>query len=241
MPSTYRELREKHLSIPCFDSAKDISTIDEDGLESLKEEMRLCNDLRAPYCAVWASGETAENAVKTLSGLIPLAEELGVTILIKTRGLFSSTEKLRALLDDFACDQLAVLWDVHFPYRSCGESPAQTITNLGAYVKHVHLHPRRNRKMARGSSPSGATTAATVCRRLHTTNVVPGSHAMERCSSGDRVVSTSSIPHNCSTPGAKNGRYLQDCRSSTRMWLWARSSTDVSSSMRHWTSVGNSL
>ena len=140
VPSTYRELREKHLSIPCFDSAKDISTIDEEGLESLKEEMRLCNDLRAPYCAVWASGETAENAVKALSGLIPLAEELGVTILIKTRGLFSSTEKLRALLDDFACDQLAVLWDVHFPYRSCGESPAQTITNLGAYVKHVHLH-----------------------------------------------------------------------------------------------------
>ena len=32
-----------------------------------------------------------------------------------------------------------MLWDVHHPYRDCGETPAQTITNLGAYIKHVHL------------------------------------------------------------------------------------------------------
>ncbi len=137
--SAYRALRERHLSIPCFDSARDISTADEDALEALRGEMRLCNDLRAPYCAVWASGESPEKAAETLAGLIPLAEELGITLLIKTCGLFSSTERLRALLDDFACDQLAVLWDVHHPYRDCGETPAQTITNLGAYVKHVHL------------------------------------------------------------------------------------------------------
>ena len=137
--SAYRALRERHLSIPCFDSARDISTADEAALDALRGEMRLCTDLRAPYCAVWASGESPEAAARTLAGLIPYAEELGVTLLIKTCGLFSSTERLRALLDDFACDQLAVLWDVHHPYRDCGETPAQTITNLGAYVKHVHL------------------------------------------------------------------------------------------------------
>ena len=137
--SAYRTLREKHLSIPCFDSACDISTADEARLEALREEMRLCSDLRAPFCAVWASGDSTEKASEVLAGLTPLAEDLGVTLLIKTCGLFSSTERLRALLDDFACDQLAVLWDVHHPYRDCGETPAQTITNLGAYVKHVHL------------------------------------------------------------------------------------------------------
>ena len=137
--SAYRTMRERHLSIPCFDSAKDLSVIGGEELEALKEEMRLCNDMRAPYCAVWASGDDPEKAVNTLAGLIPLAQDLGITLLIKTCGLFSSTERLRALLDDFACDQLAVLWDVHHPYRDCGETPAQTITNLGAYVKHVHL------------------------------------------------------------------------------------------------------
>ena len=32
-----------------------------------------------------------------------------------------------------------MLWDVHHPYRDFDESPAESITNLGAYVKHVHM------------------------------------------------------------------------------------------------------
>ena len=145
--STYRNLRERHLSIACFDSALDIATADKAAMEELEQEMRLAADLRAPYCAVWASEEdeededkkSEERAEKNLQSLIPLAESLGVTVLIKTCGLYSSTERLRALLDRFACDQIAVLWDVHHPYRDCYESPAETITNLGAYVKHVHM------------------------------------------------------------------------------------------------------
>ncbi|MBQ1470801.1 MAG: sugar phosphate isomerase/epimerase, partial [Eubacterium sp.] len=137
--STYRELREKGLTIACFDSSIDIACAGEADMEVLRAQMRLAADLRAPYVAVWASGEDAESAEGTLAALIPLAEELGVTVLIKTCGMYASTERLRDLLDRFACDQIAVLWDVHHPYRDCGESPAQTITNLGAYVKHVHM------------------------------------------------------------------------------------------------------
>jgi fatty-acyl-CoA synthase len=43
------------------------------------------------------------------------------------------------MLESFANDNLAALWDMQHPYRLCGESPETTITNLGAYVKHVHL------------------------------------------------------------------------------------------------------
>ena len=43
------------------------------------------------------------------------------------------------MLDDFACDQLGALWDMHHPYRDHGESADTTIKNLGAYVRHVHL------------------------------------------------------------------------------------------------------
>ena len=157
--STYRALRERDLCIPCFDSAKDLSCCSGEALDELRAEMRLASDMRAPYCAVWASGDDPQKAVETLTGLIPLAEELGITLLIKTCGLFSSTERLRALLDDFACDQLAVLWDVHHPYRDCGETPAQTITNLGAYVKHVHLRdsssPEDYELIGEGNFPVG--------------------------------------------------------------------------------------
>ncbi len=137
--STYREMREKGLSIPCFDSPYDLSSLDDEAMASLQELMRLAADLRTPYCSAWASQDDLPRITAALEKLIPLAEALDVTLLIKTCGLFSSTARLRELLDHFACDQIGVLWDVHHPYRDCGESPAVTITNLGAYVKHVHM------------------------------------------------------------------------------------------------------
>ena len=42
-------------------------------------------------------------------------------------------------MDRYASDYLGALWDVHNVYRVGGESPATTIKNLGAYVKHVHM------------------------------------------------------------------------------------------------------
>ena len=139
--SSYRTLCEKKLTIPCFDSAADIAKADDKALDALRGEMKLAADMRSPYVAVWAScGEDSLAAAEAnLKKLIPAADDLGVTILIKTCGLFSSTKELRDLLDRFACDQIAVLWDVHHPYRDFDESPAETITNLGAYVKHVHM------------------------------------------------------------------------------------------------------
>lgn len=139
--SSYRTLCEKHLTIPCFDSALDIAKADEDVMDKLRAEMKLAADMRSPYVAVWAScgDNSLAAAEENLRKLMPAAEDLGVTILIKTCGLFSSTKELRELLDRFASDQIAVLWDVHHPYRDFGESPAETITNLGAYVKHVHM------------------------------------------------------------------------------------------------------
>ena len=57
-----------------------------------------------------------------LEALLPAAEAQGITILLKTSGVFSDTARLRALLDAFACDQLGALWDMHHPYRDHGES-----------------------------------------------------------------------------------------------------------------------
>jgi fatty-acyl-CoA synthase len=53
--STYRMLRSKKLSIPCFDSALDITSQDESVMDLILDEMKLCSDMRSPYIAVWAS------------------------------------------------------------------------------------------------------------------------------------------------------------------------------------------
>ena len=74
-----------------------------------------------------------------LSQLVPYAEEHGVVLLIESSGIFSSTSRLTGIMDRYASDYLGALWDVHNVYRVGGESPATTIKNLGAYVKHVHM------------------------------------------------------------------------------------------------------
>ena len=137
--STLRALRERKLEIPCVDTSFDVSAADDDTVESMERMIALTSDLRSPYMAVTAKKDDLDRVCAVLERLIPTAEEKGVTILIKTSGLFADTSRLRDVLNHFACDQLAVLWNVHHPYREKGETPAQTITNLGAYIKHVHL------------------------------------------------------------------------------------------------------
>ncbi|HZK21881.1 MAG TPA: AMP-binding protein, partial [Oscillospiraceae bacterium] len=63
----------------------------------------------------------------------------GVTLLIETAGIYADTRRLSNLLNLFANDNLAALWDFHHPYNLFGESPEQTVTNLGAHIRHVHI------------------------------------------------------------------------------------------------------
>ncbi|MGE4354320.1 MAG: AMP-binding protein, partial [Oscillospiraceae bacterium] len=63
----------------------------------------------------------------------------GVTILIETMGVYADTARLRDVLNHFACDNLAALWDYHHTVRFGGETCEQTIQNLGAFVRHIHL------------------------------------------------------------------------------------------------------
>jgi len=134
--ATARELKNKGLSIPVFDTDCDLSAGD---AAELRETIDIAGDMSVPYVAADAKTDDMDAVIAALEELIPFAEEKDVTILMKTRGIFADTARLRDLMNHFASDQLAALWDVHHPYREAGESPSTTITNLGAYVKHVHL------------------------------------------------------------------------------------------------------
>ncbi len=141
--ATLRELYEKGLSIPCVDAVCDIA--DDSRFDENQQEIAACiqtaKDFRIPNIRVHATsgGEVTEKLLTTLENASALAEEAGVTVLIETVGIFADTAKLRDVLNRFASDNLAVLWDFQHPYRVCGESPDRTIQNLGAYVRHVHL------------------------------------------------------------------------------------------------------
>ena len=136
--ATVRKLREKQLSIPCFDTSCDISA-SVNVTEALKSLIEIAHDARVPHVVVCALTDNEDAAYSVLSELLPMAETLDVTILVKTSGIYSDTARLRAMLDRFASDNLAVLWDIYHPYRDNNESGDDTIKNLGAYIRHVHM------------------------------------------------------------------------------------------------------
>ena len=136
--ATVRALREKQLTIPCFDTSIDISS-DESAENSVKSLMDIAYNAHVPYVVVCALKDNEDKVYSVLSSLVPYAESIGVSLLVKTSGIYSDTARLRNMLDRFASDNLAVLWDIHHPYRDNGESGDNTIKNLGCYVKHVHM------------------------------------------------------------------------------------------------------
>ena len=139
--ATIRQLRDLKLSIPCLDTSLDLSDCVVDG-DILENMIRIAHDARIPYVVGWASYADAEGTQmlhENLRRLLPLLEELGVCLLIKTSGIYADTARLRSLLESYASDWLGALWDMHHPYRDFDESPDTTIKNLGTYVKHVHL------------------------------------------------------------------------------------------------------
>ena len=139
MAATVRQMREKKLTIPCFDTSCDLSSNEENFVPSLKELIQIAKQMQVPYVTIVALHDNEDLVRERLTELIKDAADADVTILIKTSGIYSDTARLRALMDDFACDELAALWDIHHPYRDYDESADATIKNLGAYVKHVHL------------------------------------------------------------------------------------------------------
>ncbi len=141
---TLRKLYENKITIPCIDSIcdpADKATLKE-SYDEVLECIRIAKNLRIQNIRLHAKSHNEKDidVVKSfLNKILPIAEEAKITLLFETSGLFSNTLKLRNLLEDYACDSLASLWDMSETYFIGGEAPDKTIENLGAYVKHVHI------------------------------------------------------------------------------------------------------
>ena len=141
-PKTVRKLYEKKLTIPCIDSICNLADASKKA-ETVKEIsacIDIADDLNIPYIRIKAYGfEDMDYIRSVITEILPLAEEKGRVLLLETSGVFANTATLRDLLDSFACDSLAALWDMYAPYFYNGEDAETTIKNLGAYVKQVHI------------------------------------------------------------------------------------------------------
>ncbi|MBO4890157.1 MAG: AMP-binding protein [Lachnospiraceae bacterium] len=135
--ATTRQLRDRGLSIPIFDGNYDLTK--RDCIEDIKKIIDIAGYMRVDYVGIGLETDDEKAIRDAVNELLPLAREKNVILLIETGGIYSDTKKLCTLLDEFADDNLAALWDLHHTFRYANEEPKDTIRNLGAYVKHVHL------------------------------------------------------------------------------------------------------
>ena len=135
--SAYHKMMEYKVCIPCIDMVNDVSEKSEQAFDELEKCIKACQMLNVPYIRLKATSE--EGTAEFIAKALPLAQEHNVVMLVETAGAYADTKKLRELLSLFSSDYVAALWDLHYPYRIIGESPEQTVTNLGAFIKHIHI------------------------------------------------------------------------------------------------------
>ena len=136
--ATARALRDKGLCIPALDSSVDISAGKEQ-IQAAKDLIDLAAAAGVERVVVVVQNDDEDAIHAALTELVPYAEASDVVLLIESSGIFSSTTRMAGIMDRYASDYLGTLWDVHNVYRAGGETPAQTVKNLGAYIKHVHM------------------------------------------------------------------------------------------------------
>ena len=145
---TIEQLKKLRLEICCISSGCALKYPErrEEAINELTQYIELAGRLGCPYIRIlgdekaFPDSEVDDEVVlSALTELIPLAEEKGVTLLVKTNGVYADTARLTRLLARIESDNVGALWDIHHPYRFFGESPETTVQNLGAFIKHTHI------------------------------------------------------------------------------------------------------
>lgn len=145
---TVKKLKELNLEISCFSSDCCLKYKDEynEVIYEINQYIQLANKTNTPFVRILADlhpkpeGDVDDEYIsEMLRKLSVNAEKNGVTLIVETNGVYADTKRLRKLLDAVNSNYVAALWDMHHPYRYNNESPAQTVANLGSYIKYIHV------------------------------------------------------------------------------------------------------
>ena len=145
---TIAKLSSLKLEIPCLSSGCCLKY--KENYESNKTEItryiELAGKLSTPYIRILAdlepapSGDVDDDYVESiLKELSVIAADKNVILLVETNGVYADTKRLRKLLDAVGSKNVSALWDIHHPYRYFNESAADTVGNLGSYIKYIHV------------------------------------------------------------------------------------------------------
>ena len=148
LPQTVKKLKELGISIPCLASGCHLKDKESrsNNIAEITQYIVLAQKLGTPYVRVLADtapkadGKVDDDYIAELLRVLgTVAEGFGVTLVVETNGVYANTKRLKKLLDKIGSKAVAALWDMHHPYRYMHESPAETVKNLGSYIKYVHV------------------------------------------------------------------------------------------------------
>ena len=139
--SVRRNMINRRLCIPCLDTVRDFT--EEAFIREMAESIEVAVNLGIDHIGIHTSEMDQDRCEQVIRGILSMVGEAKVTVLVETAGAYADTARLRDLLNRFADDRLAALWDMYTTVVVSHEDAETTITNLGAYVHHVHIHDYR--------------------------------------------------------------------------------------------------
>ncbi|MBE5787886.1 MAG: AMP-dependent synthetase [Clostridiales bacterium] len=160
LSDTARTLNEAAISVSALSLEADWNR------EMIGSLVELARNLRCPFLVVPVE-EDVEAAAQRIEEVLPGAEKAGIALLVPSLGTYADTGKLKMLLDHFASDFLGAVWDVPCAAQA-GKSPEEIVTDLGAYIRHVHLCDgvMKNGKMEKRLLSEGEMNLAEVFSAL---------------------------------------------------------------------------
>ena len=146
---TRQRFSDVGLCVPCLSSSARMYAAPSER-HAMREELlhyvEMAHNVGADYVRVFGGAligvpfdEALPAAAVFLRDAAALGRQAGVDILIETHDDWVRSAWLKAAFAEAEFpDGVAVLWDVHHPYRLGGETPDETWAQIGSLVKYTH-------------------------------------------------------------------------------------------------------
>ncbi|MCZ8515468.1 sugar phosphate isomerase/epimerase [Paenibacillus filicis] len=152
LEQTRKQISDAGLQVSCFSSSVHVFSQEnyEKNLQEVTEYSKLCEFFGTRFIRVFGGriGDTKrENAIQTvvdhISEMAKVAKVHGVKLLIETHDDWTACNDVKAVMEQVDQEAVAVLWDVHHPYRTLGEKPEDTWAAIGQWVEYTHVKDSR--------------------------------------------------------------------------------------------------